>query len=288
MAEILKGAPAAKALTEKLMLRAEALKEKGIIPTLAIVRVGEKPDDLAYERGAESRAARTGVSIRKFVLPADYRTEQLLDTIRQINEDPSIHGCLMFRPLKRKADEAQVCALLSPEKDVDGITQGSLASVFTGKGEGFAPCTAQAVMELLSFYGYDLTGKRVTVVGRSLVIGRPVSMMLMAANATVTICHTRTKDLAAECRRADILVVTAGKAGLIPGDYISEGQVVIDVGINVDEEGNLCGDVRFDEACEKASAITPVPGGIGTMTSTVLSMHVIEAAEKTLHAAARS
>lgn len=282
MAEILKGAPAAKALTEKLAIRAEALKEKGIVPALAIVRVGEKPDDLAYERGAVNRAAKVGVEIRKYILPADYKTEELLDTIRRINEDPSIHGCLMFRPLKRKDDEAKACALLAPEKDVDGITQGSLAFVFTGKGEGFAPCTAQAVMEMLAFYGYDLTGKRVTVVGRSLVIGRPAAMLLMAANATVTICHTRTRDLAEECRRADILVVTAGKAGLIPGDYISDGQVVIDVGINVDAQGNLCGDVRFDEACEKASAITPVPGGVGTMTTTVLMQHVIEAAERTL------
>lgn len=282
MAEILKGAPAAKALTEKLFIRAQTLKEKGIVPVLAIVRVGERPDDLAYERGAENRAAKTGVEIRQFILPDEYRTEELLETIRQINEDPSIHGCLMFRPLKRKEDEEKACALLSPEKDVDGITRGSLARVFTGKGEGFAPCTAQAVMELLSFYGCDLTGKRVTVIGRSLVIGKPVSMMLLSENATVTMCHTRTEDLAAECRKAEILVAAAGRAGVVRGDFVSPGQVVIDVGINVDEKGNLCGDVAFEEACGKAAAITPVPGGVGTMTSTVLCLHVIEAAEKTL------
>lgn len=282
MAEILKGGPAAKALTEKLSERSEALKRKGVVPTLAIVRVGERPDDLAYERGAEGRAARAGVEVRKYILPEDYRAEELFDTIRRINEDPSVHGCLVFRPLKRKEDEEKVCALLSPEKDVDGITPGSLASVFTGKGKGFAPCTAQAVMELLAFYGFDLTGKRVTVIGRSLVIGKPVSMMLLSSNATVTICHTRTKDLAAECRKAEILVAAAGKAGVVRGDFISQGQVVVDVGINVDENGDLCGDVAFEEACEKAFAITPVPGGVGTMTSTVLCMHVIEAAERTL------
>ena len=282
MAEILKGGPAAKALTEQLLNRSEALRERGVVPTLAIVRVGERPDDLAYERGAINRAARAGVEIRKYILPEEYETGELLDTIRQINEDPSVHGCLVFRPLKRKEDEEKVCALLSPEKDVDGITPGSLARVFTGRGKGFAPCTAQAVMELLAFYGYDLTGKRVTVIGRSLVIGKPVSMMLLSANATVTMCHTRTRDLAAECRKAEILVAAAGKAGVVSGDFVAPGQVVIDVGINVDENGSLCGDVAFEEACEKALAVTPVPGGVGTMTSTVLCMHVIEAAEKAL------
>jgi methylenetetrahydrofolate dehydrogenase (NADP+)/methenyltetrahydrofolate cyclohydrolase len=282
MAELLKGGPAAKALTEKLSARAMALREKGVVPTLAIVRVGERPDDLAYERGAVSRAAKAGVEVRKYILEENYVSEELFDTIRQINEDPSVHGCLVFRPLRKKEDEDRVCAMLDPAKDVDGITRGSLATVFTGRGEGFAPCTAQAVMELLAFYGFVLTGKRVTVIGRSLVIGKPVSMMLQAGNATVTMCHTRTLDLAAECRRADILVAAAGKAGVVRGDFISPGQVVVDVGINVDEKGNLCGDVAFEEACEKASAITPVPGGVGTMTSTVLCMHVIEAAEKTL------
>lgn len=282
MAELLKGGPAAKALTEKLSARVMALREKGVVPTLAIVRVGERPDDLAYERGAVSRAAKAGVEVRKYILEENYVSEELFDTIRQINEDPSVHGCLVFRPLRKKEDEDRVCAMLDPAKDVDGITRGSLATVFTGRGEGFAPCTAQAVMELLAFYGFDLTGKRVTVIGRSLVIGKPVSMMLQAGNATVTMCHTRTLDLAAECRRADILVAAAGKAGVVRGDFISPGQVVVDVGINVDEMGNLCGDVAFEEACEKASFITPVPGGVGTMTSTVLCMHVIEAAEKTL------
>ena len=282
MAEILKGAPAAKALTEELAERAGRLREKGIVPTLAILRVGQKPDDLAYERGACSRAAKAGVEIRKYILPESCGKKELSETIREINEDESIHGCLMFRPLADKEAEEAACSLLDPAKDVDCITAGSLVTVFTGKGRGFAPCTAQAVMELLSYYGYDLTGKRVTVIGRSLVIGKPVSMMLQAANATVTMCHTRTRDLAAECRRAEILVAAAGRAGVVSGSHISEGQIVIDVGINVDGQGNLCGDVDFEEASKKAAAITPVPGGVGTMTSTVLMKHVIEAAERKL------
>ena len=280
MTVLLKGAPAAKALTEELAVRAEKLRGKGVVPTLAIVRVGERPDDLAYERGACSRAAKAGVEIRKFILPEDTGKEALLDVIREINEDEGIHGCLMFRPLADKDAEAAACALLDPAKDVDCITAGSLVTVFTGKGQGFAPCTAQAVMELLAYYGYDLTGKRVTVIGRSLVIGKPVSMLLQAANATVTMCHTRTRDLAEECRRAEILVACAGKAGVVGGNCIAKDQVVIDVGINVDQNGNLCGDVNFAEADGRAAAITPVPGGVGTMTSTILMKHVIEAAER--------
>lgn len=279
MTELWKGAPVAAALTEALIQRADALKARGIEPTLAIVRVGEKPDDLAYERGAEKRCEKVGITVRKFVLPETYQTQELMDVIRRINEDPGIHGCLMFRPLANKDDEAKACALLSPAKDVDCITAGSLAKVFSGTGAGFAPCTAQAVMELLKFYGVDLTGKRVTVVGRSLVIGKPVSMMLQAANATVTMCHTKTKDLAEECRHADILVAAVGRAATIGPQHLADGQIVIDVGINVDAEGKLCGDVDAQAAEGVVSAITPVPGGVGTVTSSILASHVIEAAE---------
>lgn len=280
MAEILKGAPVAAALTEALIARAEALKASGIVPVLAILRVGERPDDISYETGAMKRCAKVGVEVRQFLLAADCSKEQLLDTIREINGDSSIHGCLMFRPLPDKAAEAEACALLAPEKDVDCMTSGSLASVFTGKGAGYPPCTAQACMEILEHYGVDLTGKRATVIGRSLVIGKPVSMMLQAKNATVTMCHTRTADLPGECRKAEILIAAAGKAGVVDRSFVAPGQVVIDVGINVDENGKLCGDVKFDEAEPIVSAITPVPGGVGAVTTAVLCKHVIEAAEK--------
>ncbi len=281
MAELWKGAIVAAKLTEELKTRADGLRSKGIAPTLAILRVGERPDDISYENGAKKRCEKVGVEVRQFILPADCSREQLLNTIKEINGDSGIHGCLMFRPLPDKAMEAAACALLDPAKDVDGMTSGSLASVFTGKGEGYPPCTAQACMELLDYYGVDLTGKRATVVGRSLVIGKPVSMLLQAKNATVTMCHTRTVDLPGACRNAEILVVAAGKAGVVGKEHVSEGQTVIDVGINVDGDGKLCGDVFFDEAEPVVSAITPVPGGVGSVTTAVLCKHVIAAAEKT-------
>jgi len=280
MAELWKGAPVAAALTEELTVRCEKLTVAGIVPTLAILRVGERPDDISYETGAMKRCAKIGVAVKQFLLPADCSKEQLLDAIREINEDKAIHGCLMFRPLPDKAMEEAACALLAPEKDVDCMTAGSLASVFTGKGAGYPPCTAQACMEILAHYGVDLTGKRVTVIGRSLVIGKPVSMMLQAKNATVTMCHTRTKDLPGTCRSAEVLIAAAGKAGVVTAEHAAPGQVVIDVGINVGADGKLCGDVDFDAVEPVVSAITPVPGGVGSVTTAVLCKHVIEAAEK--------
>lgn len=282
MAIVLKGAPVAEALTDKLAQRARLLTAGGVTPTLAIIRVGERPDDLAYERGAMKRCEKIGVRVVRFLLGKAYTQDELLHTIRRINEDAGIHGCLMFRPLASSADELAACALLASKKDVDCITDSAMAGVFTGCGTSFPPCTAQACLEILDYYGYALTGRRVTVIGRSLVIGRPVSMMLQARNATVTMCHTRTADMPSQCRAAEIIIAAAGKAGMVDGTYVSPHQVVIDVGINMDAEGNLCGDVLFNEVEPIVSALTPVPGGVGTVTSTVLAKHVIEAAERAL------
>ena len=282
MAQLLKGLSAANALTDVLAERAAALHAKNVTPTLAILRVGERPDDISYETGAMKRCAKVGIAVRHFLLKADCTTDELLNTIREINEDPSIHGCLMFRPLPDKAMEEAACALLSPEKDVDCMTAASLTAVFTGNGAGYPPCTAQAVLELLDHYGIELSGKRVCVIGRSLVIGKPVSMMLQARNATVTMCHTKTLNLAQTCRDAEILVVAAGKAGMADGSFAAPGQIIVDVGIHVNEEGKLCGDVLFDQAEPIVAAITPVPGGVGSVTTAVLAKHVIQAAEKTL------
>lgn len=282
MAQLLKGLPVANALTETLAMRAAGLNEKNITPTLAILRVGERPDDISYESGAIKRCAKVGIAVRQFLLSASCTQPELLAVIRQINEDPSIHGCLMFRPLPDKAMEEAACNLLSPEKDVDGMTPGSLATVFSGKGAGYPPCTAEGCIALLDHYNIPLEGKRVTVIGRSLVIGKPVSMMLQARNATVTMCHTRTVNPAEICRHAEILVVAAGKAGVVNADFATPGQIVVDVGINVNAEGKLCGDVAFDAVEPIAEAITPVPGGIGSVTTAVLAKHVIEAAEKTV------
>ncbi len=283
MAELLKGMPVANAITEELVGRVATLKERGVTPTLAIVRVGERDDDLSYERGALKRAEKVGLGVRQFVLPADCSQADLMAVIDEVNSDSSIHGCLMFRPLPKTLDEAAACAALDPAKDVDCITEGSLFGVFANRPMGFPPCTAQAVIEILDHYGYELSGARVSVVGRSLVIGKPVSMMLQARNATVTMCHTRTRDLAAECAKAEILVVAAGHIGTVGAGSVAPDQVVIDVGINWDEAaGKLCGDVLFDEVEPIVGAITPVPGGVGSVTTAVLAKHVVTAAERTL------
>lgn len=280
MATILSGSAVAAALSESLIARTNALKEKGVTPTLAIVRVGAREDDLSYERGAMKRCEKIGVAVKNFVLDAQATQEELLAVIDQVNKDDSIHGCLLFRPLPKHIDDETVRSALSPAKDMDGITDGSLAGVFAGTQQGFPPCTAQACMEILAHYGYELKGKRVTVVGRSLVIGKPVAMMLLQKHATVTICHTRTVDMPAECRKAEILVVAAGKAGVVDDSFVAPGQVVIDVGINVNDEGKLCGDVAYEKVEPVVEAITPVPGGVGSVTTSVLAGHVVEAAER--------
>lgn len=281
MAKLLLGAPVANALGEKLEGEITRLKRLGVTPTLAIVRVGERKDDLSYERGAIKRCDGLGIDVRQFVLDGGCSQEELIATIEQVNNDASIHGCLMFRPLPAGLDEAAACAALDPAKDVDCITEGSMYGIFVNKPIGFAPCTAEACIELLDYYGYDLTGARVTVIGRSLVIGKPVSMMLQSRNATVTMCHTRTKDMAAECREAEILVVAAGHIGTIGADAAAPQQVIVDVGINWDQNaGKLCGDVLFDEVEPLVSAITPVPRGVGSITTAVLAKHVVEAARR--------
>lgn len=278
MAMLLSGKEVAASLNERLSRQVERLRDKQVVPTLAILRVGERPDDLSYERSAMKRCEKLGVEARQVTLPADCTQQDLLQAIQGINEDASIHGCLMLRPLPRGLDEYAACEALRPEKDVDCITSGSLARVFTGKGAGYAPCTAEACMEILDYYHCELEGQKAVVVGRSLVIGKPVAMLLLARNATVTICHTRTRDLAAECQKADVLVVAAGKAGAMDGSCISRGQVVVDVGIHMDEDGKMCGDVDFATAEPLAGAITPVPGGVGAVTTAVLLRHVVEAA----------
>lgn len=282
MAELLKGAAVVAALNEKMMAEIDVLKLKGVSPTLAILRVGEREDDISYERGATKRCATVGVEVKNVILPADVTQDALMAAVNDLNNDSSVHGVLIFRPLPKHLNEEAVRNALKPEKDVDGITDGSLAGVFTGNGAGFAPCTAQACMEILDFYGIACKGKRVTVIGRSLVVGKPAAIMLMGKHATVTVCHTRTVDMAAVARQAEILIVAAGKAEAVDASFLTAGQIVIDVGINVNEEGKLCGDVKFADAEPIVGAITPVPGGVGTVTTSVLVSHVVEAAKKTL------
>ncbi len=282
MAELLKGAAVAKAMTAELAERTEALKAKGVEPCLAILRVGENPSDISYETGALKRMDKVGVKVKQILLPADASKEEILAQVKAVNEDDSIHGLLMFRPLADKAAEAEACKLIDPKKDVDAMSQASLATVFTGTGDGYAPCTAQSCMEILDYYKIPIQGKRAVVIGRSLVIGKPVSQMLMAKNATVTVCHSRSIGIPDICKEADIVVAALGKAKFMTEDFTKPGQVIIDVGINVNEEGKLCGDVDFENVEPIVDAITPVPGGVGNVTTAVLAKHVVEAAEKTL------
>ena len=215
-------------------------------------------------------------------LPEDVSQEELDDTVANLDKDPDIHGILMFRPLPKTLTDENIVKSISAVKDSDCMGTANMANLFAGNGEGYAPCTAQAVIEILKYYGIELKGKKVTVVGRSLVIGKPVALMLIKENATVTVCHTRTADLKAECRNADIIVAAAGKAKMITKDFVREGQIVIDVGMNVDEEGNLCGDVNFDEVSELTEAITPVPRGVGSVTTSVLLKNVVTGAVKSV------
>ena len=281
MAEILKGAPVAAALSESVRSEVEELKAQGIVPMLAIVRVGERPDDLAYERGAVKRAEKVGVEVRSEVFPADITEEEFFRELDRINKDDAVHGILMFQPLPKYIDTAGARDRIDPAKDIDGCTAISMAGVFTNRPLGFPPCTAAAAMEILHYYGIDPKGKRAAVIGRSLVIGRPVAMMLMHENATVTNCHTRTTDVPGITRTADILIAAAGVLRSVTPEYVNPDQIVIDVGINWDEKkGGIAGDVDFDVVEPVVKAITPVPGGVGSVTSTILMKHVVEAAKR--------
>ena len=281
MAKQLLGKEVTAALNAKLQAQVEELKAKGVVPTLGIVRVGERPDDLSYERGATKRAELIGVEVEKFVLPEDVSKEDLLKVIDEINANDKIHGVLMFRPLPKhlKADQDEICNRLDPKKDVDGMTDLSNAGVFMGKSMGYAPCTPAACMEILDHYGIDCTGKKAVIIGRSLVVGKPAAMMLMAKNATVTVCHTRTKDVPSVTPEADILVSAAGVLRSLTKEYVRPGQIVIDVSINWDEtKGGIAGDAVYEEIEPIVEAITPVPGGVGSVTTSVLIGHVVEAA----------
>ena len=279
MSTLLRGAPVAERLTLDLSRRSAALRHRGVIPTLAILRVGSSPGDLAYEKSAAARCARCGIEVRRLFWDS---AAPLADAIRAVNADPSIHGCLLLRPLPShlRETEAAICSRLLPEKDVDGMTDASAAAVYLGRAEGFAPCTAEAVTVLLDHYGIDCAGKRAVVIGRSPVVGRPAAMLLLARNATVTVCHTRTADLPAVTREADILVTAAGAAGSLTAAHVRPGQTIIDVSANWDAAKNTIVGDADESAASVVDAITPVPGGVGAVTSTVLMAHVIRAAER--------
>lgn len=249
------------------------------VPKLAIVRVGENPDDMSYERGATKKLKSFGLDVASYVFPQDISDEDFKKAFKDINEDDEVTGILLLRPLPHTINKKDIENMIDPKKDLDGISPINIAKVFAGDTTGFSPCTAEAVIEVLKAYDIELTGKRVTVIGRSMVVGKPVSMLLLKENATVTMTHTRTVDLKKTCSDAEIVITAAGRAKMLNSDYCGQDAVMIDVGINVDENGKLCGDVDYATLDGKASAATPVPGGVGTITTAVLAKHLIQAAK---------
>ena len=282
MAKQLLGKEVTASLNERIKAQAARLQEKGVNPTLAIIRVGENPSDISYEKGADKRCETLGVACEKILLPEDVSQEELLAVMDRVNKNEKIHGVLLLRALPGHLEQSAIENALDPTKDVDCMTDGSMSGVFTGKKVGFPPCTPQACMEILDYYGIDCTGKKAVVIGRSLVVGKPAAMMLIKKNATVTVCHTKTVDMPSVTREADIIIVAAGRAGVVGAEYVKPGQTVIDVGINMNVEGKLCGDVDFAAVEPIVDAITPVPGGVGSVTTSVLVGHVVEAAARSL------
>lgn len=273
---ILKGAQVSAKIKEQVQEALDGLD--GRVPKLAIVRVGENPDDMSYERGAIKKMENFGLRVQSFAYPADINDAAFKEEFARINGDSDVTGILLLRPLPKQINEKDIEEMIDPAKDLDGISPANIAKVFAGDSSGFAPCTAEAVIEVLKANDIEITGKRVTIVGRSMVVGKPLSMLMLKENATVTICHTRTRDLKAECRQAEILVAAAGRAKMLDVEYVGQDAVVIDVGINVDENGKLCGDVDFETIQDTAAMATPVPGGVGAVTTAVLAKHLVRAA----------
>ena len=270
------GKEVADKIVEDLKVKVEELKGKGISPKLAILRVGARDDDLAYERGVLKRFESADVEVEVTAVDAGISQEELDKTFDGINNDPKVHGILVFRPLPKGLSDEHMRRTIDPGKDSDFMDIRNMENVLAGVPDSAAPCTAEAVMALIKHYGIETKGKKVTVVGRSLVIGKPAALLLTTANATVTVCHTKTVNIEEECRKADIIVACCGVAKMITEKYVKPSQIVIDVGMNVDEQGRLCGDVDYEKVSEIADAVTPVPGGVGSITTAILLKHVVD------------
>lgn len=279
MAFILKGGEVARSKKAELVKRVKALRDKDVHPALCIIMVGDREDSQAYAKSASKALADCGIKCKLADFPGDIKEQKLLEEIDAINGEPRFHGILIMRPIPGDAKWESIERIISPEKDVDCITMHNLAKVFMGDDSGFYPCTAQAVMEMLDFYDIEIEGKNVAVIGRSLVVGKPVAMLLLQKNATVTLCHSRTKNLDSVTSRADIIVAAAGSAHLLGTGSVRKESIVLDVGINV-VDGKLTGDVDFDKVEPLVSMISPVPGGVGTVTTSVLMENIVTAAER--------
>ncbi len=275
--QIIKGKPVADKISEELIKEVDLLVKEGINPKLTIVRVGARSDDLSYERGALKRCQNIGITTEVLELAEDITQEEYIDVLKRVNDDKNVNGILCFRPLPKHLNEEVIKYVIAPEKDVDCFSPINSAKVMEGDKSGFPPCTPTAVVEILKHYNVDLKGSKVTVLGRSMVVGKPVSMLLLSEHATVTICHSKTKNLSGVAAEADVLIAAIGRAKMVDESFVKDGAVVVDVGINVDEEGNLCGDVDTNAVLDKVSMITPVPAGVGSVTTSILAKHVVKA-----------
>ncbi|MCI8865531.1 MAG: bifunctional 5,10-methylenetetrahydrofolate dehydrogenase/5,10-methenyltetrahydrofolate cyclohydrolase [Lachnospiraceae bacterium] len=274
----LKGAEVSAKIKEQVQAELEGWR--GPVPKLAIIRVGEKADDISYERGAIKKMESFGLQACSYVYPENISHEEFKKEFQKINQSLDVAGILLLCPLPRQVREKEIKEMIDPAKDLDGISPVNIAKVFAGDDSGFAPCTAEAVVEILKNNNVPIEGKRVAIVGRSMLVGKPLSMLMLKENATVTVCHTRTRNLEEVCQEAEILVAAAGRAKLLDQRFVAPGAVVVDVGIHVGSDGKLCGDVDFGQIQEKASMATPVPGGVGAVTTAVLAKHLLKAAKQ--------
>lgn len=277
MDKLMRGKIIADKITESAIAEVNELKKKVKGVKLSIVRVGSNPDDIAYERGAVNRCKKIGIHVECIELPEDVSQEQYINLIQWLNDDKDVNGILTLRPLPKHIDENLVKDMISPLKDVDGFNPINFSKIANGDDSGFAPCTPSAVIEIIKQNNISLKGKHVVLVGRSMVVGKPLAMMLLNEDATVTVCHSKTEDLERITSSADILITAIGRAKMINRYYVEKGVTVIDVGINVDDNGNLCGDVDIDDVIDVVERITPVPGGVGSITTSILARNVINA-----------
>jgi len=275
----LTGKPVAEHLRANIKTRVAGLNERHIVPAIIIIRVGNKEDDVFYERSILKNCSLLGIEGRVKELPENVSMEELSKTIEDANEDDNTHGIMMFRPLPGHLNEKEILEKINPVKDIDGMTPVNLEKIFEGDDSGFSPCTPKAVIEMLKYYQIPLKGANVAVAGRSLVVGKPLAMLLLKENATVTICHSKTKDMRSITSKADIVVAAIGKAKFMNEEYFAESSIVIDVGVNDDGNGKICGDVDYDKVFGKVKMLTPASGGVGTITTTILLEQAVRACE---------
>jgi methylenetetrahydrofolate dehydrogenase (NADP+)/methenyltetrahydrofolate cyclohydrolase len=276
---VLAGRPVAKKISDDVVMAVNNLKEQGVMPKLSIIRVGNKPEDISYELSALKRMDACGIQTETNILNEDISTDALLKIIETKNMDSSICGILIFQPLPSHINAERIRQSIHPLKDVDCIHPLSNANVYLQNKSALIPATPGAVMEIIRYYDIDLQGSNVAVLGRSMVVGKPLAMMLLNENATVTICHSKTKNIAEICRKADIIISCIGKAGFVTEEFVCGRSIVIDVGINLNKEGKICGDVAYDKVENIVSALTPVPGGVGAVTTSILARNIVYAAQ---------